>query len=146
LLSAKGLNPSIFVATRAAEEGAEDKMRRAGAGAVFAPYAITGHRLAQSLLRPHVVQFLDFTTKDVGEDIAIEQVQVAESSEMAARTIRDMQLRKEVGVIVMAIRRKADGRMMFNPPADTAVQGGDFLIVMGRPENLRALENLVARK
>ena len=145
LLSAKGLNPDIFVAARAAEEGAEEKMRRAGAGAVFAPYAITGHRLAQSLLRPHVVQFLDFTTKDVGEDIAIEQVQVARDSEMVSRTIRDMQLRKEVGVIVMAIR-KSDGRMMFNPPADTAVEGGDFLIVMGRPDNLRALETLLATR
>jgi voltage-gated potassium channel len=143
LLSAKGLNPKLYVAARAAEEGAEEKMRRAGADAVFAPYAITGHRLAQSLLRPHVVQFLDFTTKDVGEDIAIEQVRVAESSEMVARTIKDMQLRKEVGVIVMAIR-KSDGQMMFNPPADTAVQGGDFLIVMGRPDNMRALENLLA--
>src|SRR4051794_11282790 len=49
LLSAKGLNPNLYVATRAAEEGAEAKMRRAGANAVFAPYAITGHRLAQSL-------------------------------------------------------------------------------------------------
>src|SRR4051812_10705374 len=57
LLSAKGLNPNIYVAARAAEEGAENKMRRAGADAVFAPYAITGHRLAQSLLRPHVMQF-----------------------------------------------------------------------------------------
>ena len=56
LLSAKGLNPQIYVATRAAEEGAEEKMRRAGADAVFAPYAIAGHRMAQSLLRPHVVQ------------------------------------------------------------------------------------------
>jgi len=143
LLSAKGLNPRIYVAARAAEEGAEAKMRRAGADAVFAPYAITGHRLAQSLLRPHVVQFLDFTTKDVGEDIAIEQVRVAESCEMVSRTIKDMQLRKEVGVIVMAIK-KADGRMMFNPPAETAVEGGDYLIVMGRPENLRALESLLA--
>jgi voltage-gated potassium channel len=143
LLSAKGLNPGIYVAARAAEEGAEGKMRRAGADAVFAPYSITGHRLAQSLLRPHVVQFLDFTTKEIGEEIAIEQVQVAVSSEMVSRTIKDMQLRKEVGVIVMAIR-KADGSMMFNPPAETAVEGGDFLIVMGRPENLRALENLLA--
>src|ERR1051326_3366031 len=59
LLSAKGLNPRLYLAARAAEEGAEEKMRRAGADAVFAPYAITGHRLAQALLRPHVVQFLD---------------------------------------------------------------------------------------
>jgi voltage-gated potassium channel len=143
LLSAKGLNPAIYVAARAAEEGAEAKMRRAGADAVFAPYSITGHRLAQSLLRPHVVQFLDFTTKDIGMDIAIEQVRVSERSEMVSRSIRDMQIGRDVGVIVMAIR-KADGRMMFNPTADTTVDGGDHLIVMGRQENLSTLETLLA--
>jgi voltage-gated potassium channel len=143
LLSAKGLNPHIFVAARAAEEGAEDKMRRAGADAVFAPYAITGHRLAQALLRPHVVQFLDFTTKDIGEDIAIEQVRVSETSEMASKSIRELQIGRELGVIVLAIRT-ADGQMHFNPTADTQVHGGEHLIVMGRTENLRTLEGLVA--
>jgi voltage-gated potassium channel len=143
LLSAKGLNPRIYVAARAAEEGAEDKMRRAGADAVFAPYAITGHRLAQSLLRPHVVQFLDFTTKDIGEDIAIEQVRVAETSAMVGKSIRDMQIGRTLGVIVMAVRRR-DGQMVFNPSADTTVGPGDFLIVMGRQENLRTLESALA--
>jgi voltage-gated potassium channel len=141
LLSAKGLNPKLYVAARAAEEGAEDKMRRAGADAVFAPYSITGHRLAQSLLRPHVVQFLDFTTKDIAMDISIEQVRVSAGSEVASRTIREMQLRRNMGVIVMAIRR-GDGNMLFNPPADTAVEAGDYLIVMGKQEDLLALEGL----
>ena len=143
ILSAKGLNPQIYVAARAAEESAEAKMRRAGADAVFAPYSITGHRLAQSLLRPHVVQFLDFTTKDIGMDIAIEQVRVSEQSEMVSRSIQEMQIGRDVGVIVMAIR-KGDGRMMFNPTADTTVAGGDYLIVMGRQENLDSLEALLA--
>jgi voltage-gated potassium channel len=143
LLSAKGLNSRLYVAARAAEEGAEEKMRRAGADAVFAPYTITGHRLAQSLLRPHVVQFLDFTTKDIGEDISLEQVRVADSSQMIAKTIKDMQLGRDLGVIVMAIRHR-DGHMVFNPPADTAVRGGDHLIVMGRQESLRTLEGLLA--
>lgn len=143
LLSAKGLNPNIYVAARAAEEGAEQKMRRAGADAVFAPYSITGHRLAQSLLRPHVVQFLDFTTKDIGMDIAIEQVRVSESSAMVAKSIKEMQLGRDFGVIVMAIRR-SDGTMLFNPHADTAVNAGDFLIVMGRQESLSKIEGLIA--
>jgi len=141
LLSAKGLNPKLYVAARAAEEGAEEKMRRAGADAVFAPYSITGHRLAQSLLRPHVVQFLDFTTKDIAMDIAIEQVRVSAGSEVAAKTIREMQMRRNMGVIVMAIRRR-DGNMLFNPPADTAVEAGDYLIVMGKQQDLSALEEL----
>ena len=94
----KGLNPRIYVAARAAEEGAEEKMRRAGADAVFAPYSITGHRLAQSLLRPHVVQFLDFTTKDIGPDITLEQVRVSEASEMVSKSIKEMQLGRDFGV------------------------------------------------
>jgi voltage-gated potassium channel len=143
LLSAKGLNPRIYVAARAAEEGAEEKMRRAGADAVFAPYSITGHRLAQSLLRPHVVQFLDFTTMEIGKDISLEQVRVSETSVMVNKTIKELQLRRAVGVIVMAIR-KADGQMMFNPPADTALAGGEYLIVMGQQENLRQLEALIS--
>ncbi len=143
LLSAKGLNPRIYVAARAAEEGAEDKMRRAGADAVFAPYAITGHRLAQSLLRPHVVQFLDFTTKAIGLDIAMEQIRVSETSEMVSKSLRELQLGKDLGVIVMAIRT-SDGQMHFNPTAESTVRAGDHLIVMGRQEKLRALEVLVA--
>ena len=143
LLSAKGLNPNIYVAARAAEESAEEKMRRAGADAVFAPYAITGHRLAQALLRPHVVQFLDFTTQTVGMDVSIEQVRVSETSEVVSKTIRDLQLSRDLGVIVMAIRDR-EGKMLFNPPADTPVSGGDYLIVMGQHQKLRALENLVA--
>lgn len=143
LLSAKGLNPRIHVVTRAAEEGAEDKMRRAGADAVFAPYSITGHRLAHALLRPHVVQFLDFTTTtNLGEDISIEQVPVSSQTPMLSKTIREMQIGSELGVIVMAIR-KGDGTMVFNPPADTAIRGGEFLIVMGRQKSLRALERLM---
>jgi voltage-gated potassium channel len=143
LLSSKGLNPRIYVAARAAEEGAEEKMRRAGADAVFAPYSITGHRLAQSLLRPHVVQFLDFTTKDIGLDIAIEQIRVSESSQMVSKSIKDLQLGRDFGVIVMAIRT-SDGQMHFNPTAESRVNAGDHLIVMGRQEKLRALELLVA--
>ena len=141
LLSAKGLNSRIYVAARAAEESAEEKMRRAGADAVFAPYSITGHRLAQALLRPHVVQFLDFTTQDIGMDVSIEQVRVSETSDVVSKTIKEMQLSRDLGVIVMAIRT-GDGKMLFNPPADTAVRGGDYLIVMGQMQNLRALENL----
>ncbi|MGA3097353.1 MAG: potassium channel protein [Bryobacteraceae bacterium] len=145
LLSAKGLNPKIYVATRAAEEGAEEKMKRAGADSVFAPYALTGHRLAQALLRPHVVQFLDFATSDIGINVAIEQVRVAEGSEAVSKTIREAQFGRDLGVIVLAIR-KGDGQMQFNPPADTAIHAGDYLIAMGKHASLHTLERLLAGK
>lgn len=143
ILSAKTLNPNLHVAARVAEEEAEAKLRRAGADVVFAPYTNTGHRLAQALLRPHVFQFLDFATNSMGLDVGIEQVQVTERSEFAAKSLKQLQIRRDVGVIVLAIRR-ADGRMEFNPPAEAEIAGGDYLIVMGEPDGLRKLETLAA--
>lgn len=142
ILSAKTLNPKLYVATRAAEEEAEQKMRRAGADAVFAPYTIAGFRLAQAMLRPHVFQFFDLATANVGLDVGVEQVRVEESSEFVSRTLQQMQIRRDIGVIVLAIR-KGDGNMLFNPPAETEIHGGDHLIVMGEQANLRKLESLL---
>ena len=143
LLSAKFLNPGIYVASRAAEESAEDKMRRAGADAVFAPYAITGHRLAQALLRPHEVQILDFTRQAAGLNVVIEQVRVSGHSGLVSKSIRELQIGRQFGVIVLAIH-KGDGEMVFNPPADTAISAGDYLIVMGQPDKLHTLEGMLA--
>lgn len=142
LLSAKALNPRLTVVTRAAEEDAEQKLRRAGADTVFAPYSIAGHRLAQALIRPHVATFLDFTTNNMGLDVAIEQVRVAPATEFVSKTLREMQIRRELGVIVLAVRT-SDGRMNFNPPAETEIRAGDFLIVMGEQPSLRNLELLL---
>lgn len=142
ILSAKNLNPGLKVASRVAEEASETKMRHAGADAVFTPYSTTGYRLAQSILRPHVFEFLDLTTTSAAMHVWLEQVQVSESSPLADKTLRELQLRRDVGVIVLAIR-KADGEMQFNPPAEAIVHGGDHLIVMGADEDVRSLERLV---
>jgi voltage-gated potassium channel len=143
-LSAKQLNPRLSVAARVNEDEAEQKMRRAGADQVFAPYNFTGARLAQSILRPHVTQFLDFTTQGLGLNVVIEQVRVAETSEFASKSLRELkQLRSDLGISVLAIRR-ASGQMTVNPGADASINGGDFLIVMGEPDALRQLERLFA--
>ena len=142
ILSAKTLNPLLNVAARVGEEEAEEKLRRAGADTVFAPYTHAGHRLAQALIRPHVVEFLDLTTKSMGLDVLIEQLRVAEGSEFASRSLKQMQIRRDIGVIVLAIRR-AGGEMIFNPPAEELIQSGDFLVAMGEQDNLRKLERLL---
>jgi voltage-gated potassium channel len=141
-LSAKTLNPAIRVSARAGEEEAEQKLLRVGADTVLTPYTTTGHRLAQSLLRPHVSEFLDFTTKNIGLNVAIEQIRVAEGSDFVAKSLAQMQLRRERGVIVLAIR-KTDGQMIFNPPAEAQIAGGDYLIAMGETSSLRDLEKLL---
>ena len=146
ILSAKTLNPRLKVATRVNEEESESKLRRAGADAVFRPYNTTGYRLAQAILRPYVAEFLELTTTtvDMGLRIGIEQVRVAEGSEYSGKSLRDLQFRRDLGVIVLAIR-KAAGTMVFNPPADAVIDEGDHLVVMGQLDQLQSLEVMMTK-
>jgi voltage-gated potassium channel len=142
ILSAKALRPSLQVSARVNSEQSEKKMRLAGADHVFAPYDMTGNRMAQVMLKPHVFQFIDFTTKNMGLDVGIEQFSVSASSEFASKSLAESKIRSDLGVIVLAIR-KSDGQMQFNPPAEAEIQAGDYLIVMGETANLTKLEQVL---
>jgi voltage-gated potassium channel len=141
-LSAKVLNPSLHIAVRASDEQAEEKMQRAGATTVLTPYTYIGHRLAQSLLRPHVVSFLDvasaFGRTDL--DLAIEQLPVLPGSFLSSKTLEEAHLGGSYGVIVLAVRRQS-GTMQFNPQAAVRLEAGDVLIAMGERQKLKQLEN-----
>ena len=145
VLSAKSLNPQLRVATRVSEEEAEAKMKRAGADVIYAPFATAGSRMSQSLMRPHVHEFLDFATTNTGLDVRIEQMEVAASSDFVNKSLGDGQLRRDWGVIVLAIRR-VDGEMIFNPPAQELILAGEHLIVMGPTGRLRDLEKLLTEQ
>jgi voltage-gated potassium channel len=139
ILSAKTLNPGLTVATRVSEEEAGEKLRRAGADTVFTPYTMAGRQLADALLRPHVVEFLDFARSNIGSQITMEQVSVASKGELTRQSLG--QLRKS-GVIVLAIRTQR-GETIFNPPAEVEISAGDFLIVMGERSSLQKLEQIL---
>jgi len=142
ILSAKALKPELQVSARVNSEQSEKKMRLAGADHVYAPYDMTGNRMAQAMLKPHVFQFIDFTTKSLGLDVGIEQFSVPASSDFASKSLLETNIRKELGVIVLAIR-KSDGRMQFNPPAEAEIEAGDYLIVMGEQASLHKLEQVL---
>ena len=140
-LSAKVLNPQLVIAARASDEQAEEKLRRAGAISVLTPYSFIGHRLAQSLLRPHVATFLDVASafrQSSDLDLEIEQLQIGSSSPLVSKTLEQLRLGSKYGVIVLAVQRK-DGVMQFNPAADLRVEEGDVLIAMGERTKLKAI-------
>jgi voltage-gated potassium channel len=142
ILSAKTLNPKLNVVTRASEEEAEEKLRRAGANTVFAPYTMAGQRLAHALVRPHVLKFLDFATSHVGPSIVMEQICVAPTAKFTSKTLSEVESRSDLNIIVLAIH-KPDGEMVFNPPPETSIAAGDYLIVIGEQKNLERLERMV---
>jgi voltage-gated potassium channel len=144
-LSAKELNPSLHVAVRASDEQAEKKLQRAGATTVLTPYTYIGHRLAQSLLRPHVLNFLDIASAfgKTELDLVIEQLRVSPGSILSSKTMEEVQLGRTYGVIVLAVRRQS-GVMQFNPQADVRLEDGDVLIAMGERKRLKQLENALS--
>ena len=144
ILSAKNLNPGLTVVTRASEEESEIKLRRAGADIVFTPYALVGHRIAQALVKPHLVEFLNIATSDVGPQVTLEQMVVSPKSQLASKTFGEIQQRCPAGVIPLAIRR-AGGEMVFNPPPETLVSAGDYLIAIGEKPGLEKLQRLLSR-
>ena len=139
VLTARLLRPDLFIIGRAETEDAQSKLHRAGADRVLSPYQIGGLQLAQTALRPAVVDFVQLATSSDNLDLNMEQVKINAGSSLAGRTIIDANLRQRFGVVVVGIQR-ADGTMQFNPAPETAMAVGDFLVVLGQARNLRDLE------
>lgn len=144
VLSARELNQNLFIVARAVEKEAEAKLKRAGANKVVSPYFIGGLRIAHTVLRPTVVDFLEFATRSEYEEIQIEEIKVTTQSKLIGKTIAESGIGRDIGVIIIGIKR-ADGRMEFNPTSQTLIKEGDTLIVVGQTDKLLMLEELATR-
>ena len=145
VLTARSLNPKLKIIARASESAAEKYLKTAGADSVISPYAAAGHRIAQSLLRPNVLDFLDIATARAGTlEMIIEEIKVAEGSSLAKATVGSSKIHHEFGIMILAIRR-ADGDTRFNPTAQDPIHTGDYLIAMGEPQQLAKLETLASQ-
>ena len=138
ILTARVLVPRLFIVGRAESEDAERKLRRAGADRVVSPYAIGAQQMAQTALRPAVVDFVKLATQAGNIDLAMEQIVVTSSSALVGKSLVASNLRQRFGVIVVGIQR-AGGKMEFNPSPDAVIEDGDQLVVLGRPESLKEL-------
>jgi len=145
VLTARGLNPRLKIIARASEERAEKHLKTAGADVVISPYAAAGHRIAQSFLRPHLLDFLDIASDRSGTfQMLIEEVRIAQQSALAGTSVGTSGIHHNFGIMILAIRR-ADGETRFNPEAPEPIHAGDTLIAMGEPAQLAKLEMLAAR-
>ncbi len=141
-LTAKGLNPNLYIIARAGRIGSEKKLLQAGANHVVSPHQIGGYRMAQALLRPSVTEFIDFATHDPNTGMGMEEIPVRPSSKLSDVALVDSGIRKNLDLIIVAIK-KADGKMLFNPASHTTIQIGDTLIALGQRSSLIKLEQLL---
>lgn len=143
VLTAKGMRPDLFIIARATEPGSERKLKRAGADKVVSPYFIGARRIAQTVLRPSVADFIDLTFH--GSDLALqmEELVVGPQNELVGVSLKESGLRQKLDLIILAIK-KADDRMIFNPPADTVIDRGDTLIALGPHQSMLKLGRMLA--
>lgn len=139
VLSARVLRPDLFIIGRAETGDSSRKLQRAGADRVISPYQIGAVQIAQTAIRPAVVDFVELATSSDNLELAMEEVTITAQSPLADHSILDANLRQRFGIIVVAIQRE-DRRMEFNPEPETGIRAGDKLVVLGRSESLKRLE------
>jgi voltage-gated potassium channel len=139
VLTARGLNKDLYIVARAGEEGSEQKLLRAGANRVSSPYLTGGMQVAQALIRPAVMDFLELATASEHLDLQMEEFTIEKGSRFDGRAVCDCGVDHDRGLIVIAVKRSS-GHMEFNPGKEIQLGGGDKLIVLGQPESLKRLE------
>ena len=144
VLSARVLRPDLFIVGRAETDDATIKLKRAGADRVISPYQIGALQIAQTALRPAVVDFVELATGTDNLELAMEEISVAQGSSLVDRSLAESNLGQRFGVIVVGIQR-TDRRMDFNPPPGSPIRAGDKLVVLGRAESLKQLESEASR-
>ena len=138
VLSARVLRPDLFIVGRAESEDSVRKLQRAGANRVISPYQIGAVQMAQTAIRPAVVDFVELATSSENLELAMEEIAVDDRSALAHRTILDANLRQRFGIIVVGIQRR-NRQMDFNPEPETIILPGDT-VVLGPPPSLKRLE------
>jgi voltage-gated potassium channel len=142
ILTAKGLRPEIFVLSRSSDVKNEAKLFRAGANRVVSPYLIGGKRMAQMLIKPTVIDFIDIAMMNNRLDLVMEEAQIGPSSRLVGKNLIESNLRQDYGVIIVAIKKKA-GEMIFNPMPQEQLESGDIIVVLGKSEIMEKISQVL---
>lgn len=129
-LTAKSLNPNLYIVARASDEENVSKLEKAGADKVALPYQIGGYHMAAVALRPAVVDFLDVIVDGKHTELQIEEINVDRGSKLVGQKIGDFLTKKKTGAIVLALN-KYNGVSRINPSQEEILDRDDQLIVMG---------------
>ncbi len=133
ILSARALNPNLFVVGRASTRSAEETLARAGADRIVSPYTMAGRRLAELAVRPRVVDFLDAALSHGELSFSLAELHVAPGSRLEGASVAGL---RERGLFVLAIL--AGGRWLANPPDDRRLETDETLVLSGSVEALAA--------
>lgn len=141
-LSARALNPDLFIVARAGLRDTEKKLRMAGANRVISPYFIAGRRMAAMAASPVTSDFLDLVTHGGQVESGLHEMEIPPDSPLESKTLGESDIRGATGMTILAIR-KSDGSFDLQPNSASKVSGGDILVVIGNLEQAMQLEKLI---
>jgi voltage-gated potassium channel len=142
-LTARELNPDLFVLARTVDHNNRSKLLNAGADKVIAPDEVGADRMAQVVLRPHTDQFLEHVLHTSTLSRQIDEVHVHENAPLAGQTLAESNFRQQFEAIVIGIIDAETDEMTFNPSPSEPIEAGDILIVLGETDVIDALRTKV---
>jgi voltage-gated potassium channel len=140
-LSSRALRSELFIVARAREESSVAKLSHAGADRVVNPQELGAARMAAFVARPHVAEFVDVVMHDRSMEFRMQEVEVPEGSPLAGISLRDADLRRRAGVLILALR-DVDGTFNTNPDPDTEIVPHQVIIAVGTDEALTTLSKV----
>ena len=127
-LSARQLNPDVYIISRAEHHSTARKVERAGATRVLSPIRAGGESIANAMVKPHLAELLR-QTQDVESGIELAEIAIAEGASLDGSTVRDCGIAHDT--VVFVALKPSDGPMRFRPQSEDALGAGDVLIVAG---------------
>jgi voltage-gated potassium channel len=144
VLTARHLNPKLTIISRASDDGSDTKLKIAGANNVIMPDKVGGAHMASLLLKPDVMEFLDYITLQSSDDINLEEIPLTTvSEELKNKTLKELELRNKSGANIIGYKT-AEGEYIVNPGADTVIRPHSKLFVLGNPEQIQKLKEILS--
>ena len=140
-LTARGINPDLYIVARANDQSGERQMLRAGVNKVVSPALIGSHRMAQAAMSPAVADCIELTTMTESLDLVFEQVRIEPGSSLAGKKIKDSGIRSEHNAMIVAITDH-EGKTHFNPDGNQELKIGDLMIAIGTRLGLKKLAEI----
>ena len=144
VLSSRNLNPKLIIISRASEDNSDTKLKIAGANNVIMPDKVGGAHMASLVMKPDVMEFLDFITAEGGDNINLEDITFDSISEtLKNKTLKDLEIRNKSGANIIGFKT-AQGNYIVNPSAETKIIPQSKLFVLGTPEQIQKLKEILA--
>lgn len=146
VLTARSMNPSLIIISRASELESQMKLKRAGATNIIMPERIGGQRMAKLVHQPDVVEFIEYILLQKTQNVSLEEISCKNlARRFVGKSIAELRVREVSGANIVGIK-VSGARYVFNPDPNMILSRNDQLFVLGNPEQISKLKQEMERE